>query len=125
MLIGCFAALAALLAVLGIYSVISYLVGQRTSEIGLRLALGARPGDVFLLVVGGSIRMVAVGVILGSLAALALSRVLNTLLFGVTPHDPLTIGCAIGILLLAAFVGSSFPALRAARLEPVSALRHE
>jgi predicted permease len=124
-LIGCFAAVAALLAVLGIYSVISYVVSQRTSEIGLRLALGAKPSDVFRLVVGGSMRMVVGGILLGLVGTLALSRVLKTLLFGITPHDPLTIGCVVGVLMLVAFLGSSIPALRAARLEPLRALRQE
>ncbi|HVX65000.1 MAG TPA: ABC transporter permease [Bryobacteraceae bacterium] len=124
-LIGCFALLAAALASLGIYSVISYLVGQRTGEIGLRLALGARPADVFRFVIGGSLRLVACGLALGLAGTLALSRVLETLLFGVEPQDPLTLASVLAALGLAALAGSSIPALRAARLDPLAALRQE
>jgi putative ABC transport system permease protein len=125
MLIGCFAVLAACLAVIGIYGVISYVVGQRTNEIGLRFALGARPADVFRLVIGGSMRLVMWGLALGLIGTLALSRVLQTLLFGVDPHDPLTITAVLGALGLAALLGSSIPALRAARVDPLVALRQE
>jgi predicted permease len=124
-LIGCFAVLATCLAILGIYGVISYLVGQRTGEIGLRLALGARPRDVFRFVIGGSMRLVVWGLALGLAGTLALSRVLATLLFGVEPQDPLTIASVLALLALAALAGSSIPALRAARLDPLVALRQE
>jgi putative ABC transport system permease protein len=124
-LIGCFALLAACLAVVGIYGVISYLVGQRTSEIGLRLALGARPVDVFRLVIGGSVRLVIWGLALGLAGTLALSHVLQTLLFSVGPQDPLTIGLVIATLGMAALLGSSVPALRAARVDPLVALRQD
>jgi putative ABC transport system permease protein len=125
MLIGCFAMLAACLAVVGIYSVISYVVGQRTNEIGLRFALGAKPADVFRLVIGGSMRLVMWGLALGLIGTFALARVLQTLLFGVGPHDPLTIGAVLGALALAALFGSSIPAFRAARVDPIVALRQE
>lgn len=124
-LIGSFALLAACLAIFGIYGVISYLVGQRTNEIGLRFALGARPRDVFGLVIGGSMRLVLWGLILGLIATLALSRVLQTLLFGIGPQDPLTLAGVLVALGLAALLGSSVPAFRAARLDPVVALREE
>ena len=124
-LTGCFAILAACLAIVGVYGVISYLVGQRTSEIGLRLALGARPADVFRLVIRGSIRLVIWGLALGLIGTLALSRVLQTLLFGVGPQDPLTIASVLATIGLAALLGSSIPALRAARLDPLVALRQE
>ena len=124
-LTGCFALLAAFLAVVGIFGVVSYLVGQRTSEIGLRFALGAQPADIFRFVIGGSMRLVMWGLALGLAGTLALSRVLQTLLFGVGPQDPLTIACVLSALTLAALLGSSLPALRAARLDPLVALRQE
>jgi FtsX-like permease family len=91
---------------------------RRTSEIGLRFALGARPADVFRLVIGGSTRLVVWGLALGLIGTLALSRVLQTLLFGVGPQDSLTIAGVVATLGLSALVGSSVPALRAARLDP-------
>jgi putative ABC transport system permease protein len=124
-LVGCFAVLAACLAIVGIYGVISYLVGQRTSEIGLRFALGARPADVFRFVIGRSMRLVMLGLALGLIGTLALSRILQTPLFGIGPQDPLTIAGVLATLGLAALLGSSIPALRAARLDPLAALRQE
>jgi predicted permease len=124
-LTGCFGMLAACLAIVGIYGVISYVVGQRTNEIGLRFALGARPADVFRLVIGESMRLVLWGLVLGLVGTLGLARVLQTLLFGVGPYDPLTIAAVLGALGLAALLGSSIPALRAARVDPLVALRQE
>src|SRR6266498_483246 len=124
-LIGCFAILAACLAMVEVYGVTSYLVGQRPGEIGLRFALGASPADVFRFVIGGSMRLVLCGVVLGLIGTLAMSRVLQTLLFGVGPQDPLTIAGVVATLGLAALLGSGIPALRAARLDPLVALRQE
>ncbi len=124
-LIGCFAALAACLSVVGIYGVISYLVGQRTNEIGLRMALGARSADVFRLVIGGSMRLVACGLVLGLIGTIALSGVLRSLLFGVGPYDLPTLFVVLITLGVAALCGSAIPALRAAKVDPLLALRQD
>jgi putative ABC transport system permease protein len=115
-LIGLFALLAALVASLGVYGVISYLVTSRTHEFGVRLALGATPADVVRLVVSDALRPVAAGLALGVLGAWSLGRALNAFLFGVTSSDPLSYGAALALLLLAALGASLVPALRARRL---------
>jgi putative ABC transport system permease protein len=122
-LIGLFSLLAMILAVIGIYSVISYLVGQREGEIGLRLALGAERSDVFRSVIAGSLRLVIYGLALGLAGTLVVSEVLQSLLFEVSPRDPITIGGVMLLITLSAIAGSSVPALRAARLDPLIALR--
>lgn len=124
-LIGLFSLLAMCLAAIGIYSVISYLVGQRAGEIGLRLALGADRSDVFRSVIGGSLRLVIYGLVLGLVGTLVLSEVLRSLLFEVSPRDPITIGCVLLLITLSALAGSSIPAFRAARLDPLMALRQQ
>lgn len=124
-LIGLFSLLAMCLAVIGIYGVISYLVGQRAGEIGLRLALGADRSDVFRSVIGGSLRLVIYGLALGLIGTLVLSEVLQSLLFEVSPRDPITIGCVLLLITLSALAGSSIPAFRAARLDPLMALRQQ
>ena len=124
-LTGCFAFLAACLATAGIFSLVSYLAGLRTNEFGLRFALGATQADVFRLVVGGSMRLVLAGLIAGFAGTLVLGRLLESFLYGVTPHDPATIAAAVAALSAAALLGSSVPALRAARLDPIAALRQE
>ena len=124
-LLGIFAALAVLLASIGIYGVISYVVGQRTHEIGLRVTLGAQRGDVFRLVAGQGAAMALLGVLIGTAAALGLTRLLAKMLFGVSAHDPLTfIGVAI-LLTAVALAACYIPAQRAMRVDPVLALRHE
>lgn len=124
-LLGSFAVLAVLLASIGVYGVISYVVGQRTHEIGLRVALGAHRSDVWRLVVGDSVAMAIVGVAIGLGAALGLSRLLSKMLYGVSAHDPVTFaGCAI-LLVCVALAASCVPARRAMRVDPVVALRHE
>ena len=124
-LLGGFAAVALLLAAVGTYGVVSFAVGERTREVGVRVALGARPAQVFGLVVRQGMTLAAVAVGVGVLAALALGRVMETLLFGVGARDPLTLATVAVGLLLTAFVASALPALRASRVDPVRALRLE
>ena len=124
-LVGGFALSALLLAGFGLFSVMAYSVAQRRREIGIRMALGARPGDVRGLVVGQALRMGASGLAIGLAGAAAASRVLGSLLFGVGPHDPATFAgvsaTLVGVLLVAAYL----PARRATRVDPITALRTE
>jgi putative ABC transport system permease protein len=122
-LIGLFAALALLLATAGIYAVIAYSVSQRTREMGLRITLGALPGEILRLVVGHALRLAAVGVAAGVAASLALRRVLASQLFGVSPGDPLTIVVVSSLLLFVAAAAAAGPALKALRVDPIAALR--
>jgi ABC-type antimicrobial peptide transport system permease subunit len=124
-LLGFFSALALTLAGLGLYGVIAYSVVQRTQEIGIRMAVGARGSDVLALVVTGALRLVIVGIVLGLAAALALTRVLRTLLFGVTAHDPLTFAGNAALLVCIAAIACILPARRATRVNPIIALRAE
>jgi predicted permease len=122
-LLGGFAAFALLLASLGIYAVISYSVSQRSTEIGIRMALGASPGNVQRLVLGETLRMAAAGVALGIVGAFALTRLAASMLYGVTATDPLTFACVFTLLACVAMLAGYVPAWRAARIEPMSALR--
>ena len=120
-----FAGLAVLLAAIGVYGVTAYAVTQRVREIGVRLALGARPMDVFTRVLADGLRLTTIGVVIGGAAALLLAPALGTLLFGVTPADPLTLGVTIAGLLAVACVATLIPARRATRVDPATALRGE
>ena len=123
-LMGLFAGVALLLAVIGIYGVMSYLVAQRTREFGIRLALGAGRRQILGVVVGSGARLVAVGLVLGTAAAFGLSRLIEAQLFGVSAADPSGLA-AVGLLALVAMVACSVPALRATRVDPIVALRDE
>jgi len=124
-LLGLFALLAMILAATGIYGVMSYSVAQRTQEIGVRMALGARPFDVLKLVVRQGMIMALIGVVVGLAGALALTRVMLSLLFGVTERDPLTFGVVAALLIVVAFIACFVPARRATRIDPLIALRYE
>ena len=122
-LVGLFAALALLLAGIGVYGVLAYLVTQRTREIGVRLALGAKPASVLRLVVGHSFRLSAIGVAIGAAGALLLAPAIESQLYGVRPRDATTL-IAVSVLLLAvALLAGYLPARRATRVDPLVALR--
>ncbi len=125
LLIGVFSAIAALLAGVGLYGVLATVVRQRTAEIGLRMALGAAPSRIFSLMVGKGLRLSALGIAIGLLAAFALTRALATMLVDVKPTDPITFVSVALLFLLIAVVASWLPALRAAGLDPTEALRNE
>ena len=125
LLIGVFAAIAALLAAVGLYGVLSTLVRQRTSEIGVRIALGAAPSRIFKLVVGQGLRLSATGIAIGFLAAFAFTRVMTSMLVGVKPTDPATFVVMAVMFFAIAAIASWVPAQRAAGLDPTVALRDE
>ena len=124
-LVGAFATLALILALIGAYGVTSYLVSQRTKEIGVRLALGADPSRVSRLVVREGMRVAAVGVLAGVVIALLTTQLASGLLYGVSPRDPVTLGVVVVMLLGVSALANYVPARRAARVDPLTALRQE
>lgn len=124
-LVGAFAALALVLAAVGLYGVLSYAVTQRTAEIGLRMALGAQHGTVVRSVVRGALALACVGLLVGVAGALALTRLVESFLFGVSATDPTTFAAAAALLLLVTGAAAYLPARRAASVDPMTALRNE
>jgi predicted lysophospholipase L1 biosynthesis ABC-type transport system permease subunit len=125
LLLSTFAALALVLAVIGIYGVMSYSVSQRTREIGVRLALGARPRELIAMVLRRGLTLAAIGVTLGLIGTLAATRLMTDLLFGVTPTDPATLAAAVVALVLSSVAATYVPAARAATVAPASVLKAE
>jgi len=120
-----FAGLALVLSALGTYSVLSYSMARRTREIGMRMALGAQRGNVLRLVVGGGMQLAALGIAAGAVAAVALTRLIKDLLFGVGATDPVTFGAVTIVLLASSLLACYIPARRAVNVDPIVALRHE
>jgi putative ABC transport system permease protein len=122
---GCLGLLGLMLAVVGVYGVVSYGASQRQHEIGIRMALGAQPKSVLALVIRQAVLLVGAGIGIGVLAALGVSRILVSLLFGVTSYDPVTFAGVSGLMLAVALVACYIPARRATKVDPLAALRHE
>jgi ABC-type antimicrobial peptide transport system permease subunit len=122
-LVGFFAATGLVLAVIGLYGVVSFLVTQRTPEIGVRIALGATRRDILRLVIITSLRLIALGTFIGLIAALVVSRVLSSLLFNIGPRDPVTFVLVTLLLIFVAIAATLIPARSAAKVDPIVALR--
>jgi len=122
-LLGSFAGMALLLALIGIYGVIAYAVAQRTQEVGIRRALGAQQGDILRLVMRQGFVPTVTGIVIGLIGAAVLTRVMTTVLFQVSATDPATFAGVAALFLVVALAASYIPARRAARIEPMSALR--
>jgi putative ABC transport system permease protein len=124
-LLGLFGGLALLLSAAGIYGVMAYGVAQRKNELGLRLALGAQPHDVMNLILRQGLRLISVGLVLGLVSALALTRLMKSLLFGVNATDAVTFAAVTLLLLVVALLACLIPARRATRVDPLATLRQE
>jgi putative ABC transport system permease protein len=125
LLLATFSGIALFLAAIGIYGVMAYSVAQRTQEIGVRMALGARPLHVLQLILKQSLGMLVIGIVVGLAGAFALTRLMRTLLFEITATDPLTYASVIGLLTIVALLACYIPARRAAKVDPLVALRYE
>lgn len=123
-LLSVFAGVSLLLALIGVYGVMSYTVAQHTREIGIRMALGAQPSAILKLIIGRGFVLVSVGIVIGVLASFGLTRFIENMLFGVTPTDPLTFAAIVVLLGLVALLACLIPALRALRVDPIVVLRH-
>jgi putative ABC transport system permease protein len=123
--LGAFAFVALLLAIVGIYAVVSYTVAQRTRELGVRLALGASPARLRTMVLTSAMRSIAPGLIAGAALAIAATSAMRSLLYGVTPLDPVALGAAVGILAVAGLASTLRPAIQATRVDPIIAMRAE
>jgi putative ABC transport system permease protein len=124
-LAGAFGVLALILACVGLYGLLAYSVARRAKELGIRMALGAQRHRLIAMVLSSAVRLVGIGVVLGLPAAWAVSRWLESMLFGLNPADPATIGGAVLLLTTAGLVAAYLPARRASRADPLLALRHE
>ena len=120
-----FSAVALVLAAVGLYGIIAYTVARRIREIGIRMALGAGRAEVLGLVMRRAVALTTIGIAIGLIVALAVTRMLSSLLFEIDPHDPLTFGGIAGLLAAIALLASYVPAFRATRVDPVVALRYE
>ena len=120
-----FASIGLILVTIGVYSVLAYTTAQRTQEIGIRMALGAEGSDVLAMIIRMGLRLVASGVGIGLLASVALGKIIATQLWGVSAYDPWTLTCVPIVLLLTGLLACWLPARRAARVDPLIALRHE
>ena len=125
MLSGFFGLLAALLAMVGLYGVVSYMVAHRRHEIGIRMALGAQRGQVIGMVMREAVRLLIMGILVGTALALVAGRAAGSLLFSLKPYDPVTLATAAASLVAIATLASYLPARRATRVDPMVALRHE
>jgi predicted permease len=125
MLLSLFGGLALVLASVGIYGVISYSVSQRTREIGIRMALGARPGEVLGMILAQGMKLIMAGVVFGFAAAISLTRLLQGMVYGVSVRDPIVLLIGTGMLVAVSIAACYFPARRAMRVDPMVALRHE
>jgi len=123
--VGIYAGVALLLALIGINGVLAYTVVEQTHEIGIRMALGAERRDILGIVVRRGMRLVAIGAVAGLAGAWSVTRVMSSLLYGVAPRDPLTFAAVTAILVATALLACYVPALRAARVDPIVALRYE
>ena len=124
-LLSLFAGLALVLAIVGIYGVMSYSVTQRTHEIGIRMAIGARPRDVFAMILGHGMKLTLLGIVIGLLAAFGLTRLMETMLFGVAPTDVTTFTAISVLLVTVALLACYLPGRRATKVEPTISLRYE
>lgn len=124
-LVGVYAGVALLLALIGIYGVLAYMVMQQTHEIGIRMALGAKREDILKLVIVRGMQLVAIGACVGLVGAIGITRLMGSLLYGVTPRDPFTFAAVTAVLVATAMLACYLPAIRATRVDPMVALRYE